>query len=181
MLRTGTMAAMPLIIPALVYIVVESVVFWLVAHLIGTGWALLLLIAFFFLGLILATMQMRSIAARLAHGKATPGKALGNLGLVAAGCVFITLPGFVSSAIGFLLINSGTRSVIQTRLSKKMRKKIEDLGMRGFEATNQYRQRSSYGYFADTHTDAAPSSPSEEDETSIRIWSQHVDPDDFKE
>ncbi|ADL10494.1 FxsA family protein [Corynebacterium pseudotuberculosis] len=165
---------MPLFI-GLPYILIEALAFWGVAQWLGTATALILLIAFLFGGLFLAAFEMRSISRRLASGSSSPGRAAGNLGLLAAGAVGVALPGFVTSVFGLLLILPPTRALVRSLLAKGLRKKIEDMGVRSFEATNSYRQHASYGSFS-------PHSVIDHDqinEEEIHKWSRDIKPEDF--
>lgn len=166
----GSLVAMPLMI-ALPYMFFEALAFWAVARWLGVGWALLLLIAFFFVGIVLAAWQMRAIASKLARGKQSAGSAAGDLGLVAAGAVGVALPGFVTSIFGLALILSPTRALARKFMAQRLRAKVERLGVRSFEATNAYRKRASYGSFGGGEV---------LEEEDIRRWSSNIDPDDFR-
>ncbi len=168
---------MPLFI-ALPYMLIEAVAFWAVAKWLGVGTALLLLILCFFLGLFLAAFEMRGIARKLASGKEGPGKAAGDIGLTAAGAMGVAMPGFVTTVLGLLLIIPPTRAAVRKSLAKKLRAKVEDLGVRSFEATNAYRQRASYGSFDPRVVDAKEDAPTL-DEQSLKHWTDNVRPEDF--
>lgn len=144
------------------YLLIEALAFWGVATWLGVGTALILLIGTFFLGLWLATWQMRAIARRTGS---TPGALIGDAGLVAAGSVAVALPGFVSTALGLLLILPPTRKAIRRILGKKLRAQIETMGVRSFEATAHYRNQTSYGNFGTVtdHVDI-PDDPSSIDD-----------------
>lgn len=159
---------MPLFL-ALPYILVEALTFWAVAHLLGVGWALLALILVFFGGLFLATFEMRAIARSAAGGRIRPGEAMGNYGLIAAGAVLVALPGFATAIAGLLLILPPTRALVRRSLARKLRTRIEEAGMRGFQRANAYRQRTSYGSFAEVI-----------DEDEVQQWSRNIKPEDFK-
>lgn len=162
------------------YILLEALTFWAVASWLGTGAALMWLLIFLFGGLVLAAYEMRAIAARLEKGKGTPGQVAGDIGLLAAGSVLVALPGFLTSIVGLLLILPPTRALARRGLAKKLRAFIEDLGVRSFEATNQYRTRVSYGSFGDASASDAPASrPIVIDETEIQEWSRNLKPEDF--
>ncbi|MBC3185576.1 FxsA family protein [Corynebacterium sp. zg-331] len=161
---------MPLFL-AVPYIVIEALTFWAVAHLIGVGWALVSLILVFFGGLFLATYEMRSIAVSTAAGRLRPGEAMGNYGLIAAGALLVGLPGFATAVAGLLLIIPPTRSLIRRTLAKKLRARIEEVGMRSFERASAYRQRTSYGSFAGGEVI---------DEDEVQRWSRNITPEDFR-
>lgn len=131
------------------YLVIEALAFWAVASWLGVGWALLLLFAFFFLGLGLAGLEMRTIATRAAGNRERPGKAAGGIGLTAAGAVLVAAPGFVTTFLGLLLIFGPTRELIRRGLARRLRTFLEDMGARTFEATAHFGPRNSYGSFND--------------------------------
>lgn len=162
---------MPLII-LLPYIIIEALAFWLVSNWIGVGPALLLLIACLFIGAVIAAWQMRSIAMAAARRPEAMGKTAGDFGLTAAGAIFMAMPGFVTSIIGLLLMLPPTRAILRGMLAKKLRTKIEEVGVRSFEMTNQYRQQTSYGNFGGTVID-------DDDEENIQKWTRNVRPEDF--
>ncbi|MBN9643533.1 FxsA family protein [Corynebacterium mendelii] len=173
---------MPLII-VLPYLLIEALAFWGVSQLIGVGWALILLFVFLFGGLALAAHEMRSIAIKMSEGRTSAGRGAGDWSLVAAGSVFVALPGFVTSAIGALLIIPPTRGLVRGLLAKTIRNKIEDMGVRSFEMTRSYAQKDTrtYGSFSGnttvTKTRTVEPDPAEEEE--ISRWSDKVNPEDF--
>lgn len=83
----------------------------------------------------------------------------------------MALPGFVTSIIGLLLMLPPTRSAIRSVLAKKLRMKIEDLGVKSFQMTNQYRQQTSYGNFGGGVVDS---------EENIQNWTKNLRPEDFE-
>ncbi|MCK7674552.1 FxsA family protein [Corynebacterium pygosceleis] len=169
---------MPIFI-AIPYILTETLAFWLVARWLGVGWALLLLLLFFFGGLLLAAVEMRRIAVKLSRGRVNAGRGAGDYGLVAAGALGVAMPGFITTIIGLLLIISPTRAVVRGILARKMRRKIEDLGVRGFEAANRYRPQTSYGSFVVEHDPTRDSGAGVPDDREIQQWSSDVKPEDF--
>lgn len=171
---------MPFVV-ALPYMIIEALAFWAVARWLGVGTALLLLIACFFLGLVLAAFEMRGIAKKLAEGREHAGKAAGDIGLTAAGAVGIAMPGFVTTVLGLLLILRPTRAIVRKFMAKKLRAKIEGLGVRSFQATNAYRQQASYGSFTGTVVDADPDQrmDSAEFEEELKRFGRDVKPEDF--
>lgn len=161
---------MPLFI-ALPYILVEALAFWLVSKWVGVGWALVLLIGCLFAGAVIGAWQMRSIALSATKNPNRAGRAAGDFGLTAAGAILMALPGFVTSIIGLLLMLPPTRSAIRSVLAKKLRMKIEDLGVKSFQMTNQYRQQTSYGNFGGGVVDS---------EENIQNWTKNLRPEDFE-
>ncbi|MEJ5927308.1 FxsA family protein [Corynebacterium sp. H128] len=165
---------MPLLI-AIPYFIIEALAFWGVSKLIGVGWALVALFVCFFGGLVLAAFEMQRIgrSALRNQGQVSAGRIAGDYGLIAAGAIGVALPGFVTFVLGLLLILPPTRALFRGMLAKKLRVKVENLGMRGFEATNRYRQEASYGSFKDPNKSVI-------DEDEIQQWSDNLDPEDFK-
>ncbi|AKK05910.1 protein affecting phage T7 exclusion by the F plasmid [Corynebacterium mustelae] len=166
---------MPLIF-AIPYFFIEALSFYAVASWLGVGKALVGLFVVFFIGIIVAAWEMRRISAQLNKTSTNSAKIAGNFGLVAAGAVLLALPGFASSVVGLLFIFPPTRAVVRTVLARKMRHSIENLGIRSFEMTNTYRQRTSYGSFG---TGSNQSNPIVIDEQEIRDWTKDVKPEDF--
>lgn len=164
---------MPLII-AIPYFLIEALAFWGVSQLIGVGWALVALFICFFGGLVLAAFEMKRIGSVALHQKnPNPGRIAGDYGLLAAGSILVALPGFVTTIVGLLLILPPTRALVRGMLAKKLRAKVENLGMKGFEQANRYRQQASYGTFTDPNKPVI-------DEDEIQDWTRNVKPEDFK-
>ncbi|MCQ9342906.1 FxsA family protein [Corynebacterium sp. 76QC2CO] len=137
---------MPILV-ALPYILIEALAFWGVASWLGVGTALLLLLGFFFGGLIFAAWEMSRISRRLMQGN-NPGKAAGDLGLTAAGAILIAMPGFCTSIFGLLLVLTPTRALLRKVLARKLALKIEQLGVRSYEQAAAFRPTTStYGSF----------------------------------
>ena len=137
---------MPILV-ALPYILIEALAFWGVASWLGVGTALLLLLGFFFGGLIFAAWEMSRISRRLMQGN-NPGKAAGDLGLTAAGAILIAMPGFCTSIFGLLLVLTPTRALMRKVLARKLALKIEQLGVRSYEQAAAFRPTTStYGSF----------------------------------
>ena len=107
------------------------------------------------------------------------------------GGILLSLPGFVSTIIGVLLIFAPTRSIIRTLLAASMFRKIEDMGVRVYEASPMAQHRDSYGSFGNFGAGAAGSAMGSRgqadqthevlDEDEIRTWTQHVKPEDFED
>lgn len=162
------------IIIAIPYFLVEALAFWGVSELIGVGWALVALFVCFFGGLVLAAFEMQRIGRVALHQQqVNPGRIAGDYGLLAAGAILVALPGFVTTILGLLLILPPTRALVRGMLAKKLRAKVENLGMRGFEATNRYREQASYGSFKDPNKVVI-------DEDELKDWSKNIKPEDFK-
>ncbi|BAU95835.1 phage T7 F exclusion suppressor FxsA [Corynebacterium suranareeae] len=171
---------------AIPYFIIEILAFIGVVMWLGFGWALGLLALFFIGGLLLAGVELRRIsksaAIHQASGQGSPGAIAGNVGLTAAGAILVAMPGFVSSIVGLLLIFAPTRALIRTMLAKRLRRAIENLGVRGFEAVNGYRTQASYGNFGAAFGDTAQQHPKENiviDEEEIQAWTSDLKPEDF--
>lgn len=96
----------------LLYVVLEIAVIVALTATIGFGWTLLLLVATFTAGLVLAGSQLRRQLRRLQSGltaAAVPGAATDSL-LVALGTVLVVVPGLASSVLGALLLLPPTRA-----------------------------------------------------------------------
>ena len=127
------MVGMPIYI--LTYFLVEALAFFLVAKSIGVGWALLAIFALMVLGGALATLTLRGELAKAARGKTSVGKLAGDSALLMVGWAFCIIPGFVSSILGFFLVFSPTRSILRNHLSRSLRQRVENVGIRMYEST----------------------------------------------
>jgi UPF0716 protein FxsA len=120
----------------------EIAVFVLVAVWIGVGWTILATLATSGLGLVLigkqGTRALRDLRDRARAG-ASPGKALGDAGLIAVGGLLMVLPGFVGDLIGLLCLLPGTRALprlligrlLYSRLPVEMRGPVRVRSRRG--------------------------------------------------
>ena len=96
----------------LLYAVVEVAVIVALVSTVGLGWTLLISLATFVLGLVLAGSQLKRQLQRLRSGLAAttaPG-AVTDSALVALGTVLVVLPGLASSVAGALLLLPPTRA-----------------------------------------------------------------------
>lgn len=177
---------------ALPYLLIEMAAFIAVVQWLGLGPALGLLFLFFIVGLLLAAVEMRRIsraaASQMSTGKGDPGAIAGNFGLTAFGAVLVAMPGFISSIVGLLLMIAPTRALLRGLLAKRLRKTIEDIGIRSFESVNGYRTQASYGSFggfAPGDPGAGPGAgphrgdPTVIDAEEIQEWTSTVTPEDF--
>lgn len=175
MLRVDAMALDPsrvVAVPLAVfvaYLVIESLGFLILARAIGAGWAVIVLIGVFITGLFLATYEMRRLSRRALSRTASVGQAMGDFGLIAAGALLVALPGLVTTALGLLLILPPSRAAVRSIAARGLRRKLEEIGLRSFRATDRYRRQASYGWFT----------PTAEDKTDIRMWTRTVEPEDF--
>ena len=185
------------------YFLLEALAFWAVSSWIGVGWALLVLFVTMFFGMTIAGVEARRIMrsrvraddkGQLVYSDDKPGRTAGNVGLTMVGGVPLSIPGFVTTIVGLLLILPPTRSLIRTVLAARMFRAIERMGMRVYEATPMAQNHTSFGQF----TSARPSQPGARDssrgsarrrardedlvidEDEIRRWSESADPDDFR-
>ena len=102
----------------LVYVLVELAVIVALASTIGLGWTLLLLLAAFVAGLVLAGSQLKRQLARLRSGLTTQQSQLATDGaMVALGSVLVVVPGLVTTAAGLLLLLPPTRAAARPLLT----------------------------------------------------------------
>lgn len=113
----------------ILYVIIEVAAFTLVASWIGFGWALLALAGLFFLGVFVASIEVRRLSVRAfedARAAAESGdeeqarRALANAGtmvvdsaMLMVGSILLALPGFVTTVLGLLLILPPTRWVLK--------------------------------------------------------------------
>lgn len=101
------------------YVVIETVVVVALVSTIGIGWTLLLLLATFVLGFVLAGSQVKRHVGRLRAGL-TPSNLHGAAAdsvLVALGTVLVVIPGVASSGAGALLLLPPTRAAARPLLT----------------------------------------------------------------
>ena len=114
--RRGRVVGRRLRLVAGLLVLVELVVFVLVAGWIGVGWTILATLATSALGwLLLARQGMRALAdlRERARTRRPAGRELGDAGLVAVGGLLMVLPGFVGDVIGLLCLLPGTRGLVR--------------------------------------------------------------------
>lgn len=127
----------------LLYVVLEIAVIVALTAAVGLGWTLLLLVATFTAGLVLAGSQLRRHLRRLRAGltaAAVPEAATDSL-LVALGTVLVVIPGLASSVIGALLLLPLTRRAARplvTALAAR-RMPLVTIGAAGWGYTAQRR------------------------------------------
>lgn len=142
----GNLCRMPLLMFA--YFAVEMLAFWGIANLIGVGWALLAVLALMVLGAFAASVSLRSALSRAAQGRSSVGRLAGDSALLMAGWALCIVPGFVSSAVGLLMVLPPTRALMRGVLTTRVRRDIEQMGMRVYQSGPMSRYRTSYGTFA---------------------------------
>ncbi|AMO61376.1 protein affecting phage T7 exclusion by the F plasmid [Mycolicibacterium phlei] len=103
----------------LLYVILEIAVMVALAATIGIGWTLLILVATFFLGLVLAGSQLRRQLVRLRSGltAADVQGAAADSVLVALGTVLVAIPGLATSLLGALLLVPPTRAAARPLLT----------------------------------------------------------------
>lgn len=180
------------------YMVAETLTFWAVSTWIGVGWALIALFVTMFFGMSIAGIEVRRLMGKQVERTAdgtyvvrtgNMGKTASNVGLTLVGGMLLSLPGFLTTLLGALLIFSPTRAIFRTIMAASMYRKIENMGIKIYEATPMAQQHDSYGDFGSFgHGQAAQSGhPSTQepgthgvlDEEEIRRWTENLDPDDF--
>jgi UPF0716 protein FxsA len=122
----------------------EVVVLVLVASWIGVGWTVLATLATTALGWALLARQgtralaelrermkdpaaPRSSQARngtLQQGRRSPGRALGEAGLIAVGGVLMVLPGFLGDVVGLLCLLPPTRPLVRGLLGRAVASRL---------------------------------------------------------
>jgi UPF0716 protein FxsA len=98
------------------YLVAELTVLVVLTSTIGLDRTLLLLLATFVVGVLLAGSQVKRQLARLRSGTANARGALTDGAAVALATVLIVVPGLVTSALGLLLLFPPTRVVARPLL-----------------------------------------------------------------
>jgi UPF0716 protein FxsA len=102
----------------LLYVVAELAVVVALASTIGLGWTLLLLLAAFAGGLVLAGSQLKVQLNRLRSGLNAGQSKLAADGMaVALGTVLVVMPGLLTSVAGLLLLLPPTRAAARPLLS----------------------------------------------------------------
>jgi UPF0716 protein FxsA len=114
---------------AALVILAELAVFVLVASWIGVGWTILATLATGALGVILLGRQGTKALADLrerARSRRSPGRELGDAGLVAAGGLLMVLPGFLTDLVGLLCLLPPTRGLVRAVLSRLIVTRLPD-------------------------------------------------------
>ncbi|MFV8163943.1 FxsA family protein [Mycobacterium sp. 134] len=105
----------------LIYLLVEMAVMVALVATIGFGYTVLLLLASFVIGLVLAGSQLnrhiRRLRTGLSGGLANPQSAVSDGLLVALGTVLVVIPGLASSVAGALLLLPPTRAAARPVLT----------------------------------------------------------------
>lgn len=101
----------------LLYIAVELAALAALVSLVGLGWTILIVLAAFVAGLILAGSQARRAVGELRRGVRPAGSAAADGAMIALGTVAIVIPGLVSSVIGLLALMPPTRALLRPALT----------------------------------------------------------------
>lgn len=169
------------------YFFLEALAFWAVSVWLGIGWALLILFITMFFGMTIAGFEARRLMnanvrkdadGQLVYADKTPGRTAGNVGLTMAGGILLSVPGFVTTIVGLLLIIPPTRALIRNILAARLFNAINRMGMRVFEASPMAQNHTTFGQFTSARPATDPVEVIDEDE--IRRWSESADPDDFR-
>lgn len=116
----------------LLYILTEILVFVLVGQWIGFGWTILLVLATFIGGMMLAGWQFRELVRRSMTDRTRPGRLTADAALSAVGAVLVALPGLFTAVLGILMLLPPTRSLIRRALGGALRAKLTGLGSASF-------------------------------------------------
>ncbi|OFT90318.1 FxsA family protein [Corynebacterium sp. HMSC28B08] len=114
------------------YLLIELVAFLALGWAVGFGWALLIVLGLFILGIAVAMWQMRSLATRVAQRTDRPGALTDDAALSCVGAVFVALPGLVSSLLGLLLLLPPTRALVRRIISVRAQRALQNFGGSSF-------------------------------------------------
>ncbi|MGV0383961.1 FxsA family protein [Corynebacterium sp. 22_2729] len=132
-----------------VYLVVELIAFILLGVWIGWGWALLILLGLFVLGLALATWQMRELTVRALSQNDRPGALTADMALSMVGAVGVAVPGIVSSFLGIFFLIPPTRTLIRKMLGQAARRSLERFGVTTYTRVNRIQNSGGWGEVID--------------------------------
>ena len=166
---------MPLLLFA--YFAVEVLAFWGVAKLIGVGWALLAVLALMVFGAFAASMSLRTTLTRAASGRSSVGRLASDSALLLAGWAMCIVPGFASSFVGLLMIFPPTRALMRGMLTARVRKNVEQMGMRVYQSAPMSRYRTTYGTFAPESPESSEG-PEVIDADELEEWFRMQHPDE---
>lgn len=133
----------------LLYFLAEALAFYGVAKLIGVGWALFWIFVLMALGTLCAGVSLRGALLHAAEGTTTPGRLAGDSALLLTGWALSVIPGFVTSAVGLLLIFPPTRALVRRSLTARLEQSVQDFSVRVYNASPMSRTRTSYGSFGE--------------------------------
>lgn len=135
-----------------VYLVVEIIAFILLGVWIGWGWALLLLLGLFVLGIALATWQMRELTVRALQQKGRPGELTADMALSMVGAVGVAVPGIVTSFLGIFFLIPPTRTLIRKMLGQAARRSLERFGVNTYSRVSHIQNSGGWGDVIDHRT-----------------------------
>ena len=136
---------MPLFIFA--YFFIEALAFYGVAKLIGVGWAMFAIFALMLLGAVLASVSLRGALAQASQGRSSLGRLAGDSALLMTGWLLSSIPGFVTSAVGLLLVFGPTRALLRRVITNRAMRSMEEFSVRVYNASPLSQFQTSYGNF----------------------------------
>lgn len=135
-----------------VYLVVEIIAFILLGVWIGWGWALLILLGLFVLGIALATWQMHELTVRALQQKDHPGELTADMALSMVGAVGVAVPGIVTSFLGIFFLIPPTRTLIRKMLGQAARRSLERFGVNTYSRVSHIQNSGGWGDVIDHRT-----------------------------
>lgn len=150
------------------YLIAETLTFWAISTWLGFWWTFLTMFALMTTGTFLATLQLRHT------------RSIGNLGLLMLAIPLNATPGYLTSALGLLLVFPPTRTLARRVAARRLTATLEEFGTRLYENSPMSAMRTTYGTFTDSGTTASREVAEVIDEAEIREWSDNLSPEDFK-
>lgn len=123
---------------AAAYFLIEVFSFILLGQWIGYGWAALVILGTFLLGMAVSAWQLRALAYRVATQTEHPGTLTADAALSVLGAVLVAVPGVVSSFIGLLFLLPPTRYLIRRGLGAGARAALTRFGGSAFLTVTHY-------------------------------------------
>jgi UPF0716 protein FxsA len=126
----------------LIPVVVEVIAFVEVAGVIGWALATALLIGTSLLGLALLGIQGRSALRRVSRAlseRRAPGAAALDGALGFLGCILLVVPGFVTDALGALLLLAPVRALVRRWISRRYATRVMRFAGAAAQATSRTR------------------------------------------
>jgi UPF0716 protein FxsA len=146
---------------AALLVLVELVLFVLVAHWIGVGLTILATLATSALGwMLLARQGMRALSdlRDRARTRQPAARELGDAGLIAVGGLLMLLPGFLGDVVGLLCLLPGTRRLPRAVLTRVLLSRLPDR-MLGPVRVRSARSEPVYGSSGATASGATRATP----------------------
>lgn len=145
------------------YLIIEIIAFIALGEWIGYGWAILLVLGLFIVGLAFAAFEFKRIYQQLLvstsrtlteYGEKAPEEALkrsakgaghfvADSAILLVGCWLIALPGVISTAIGFLMVLPPVRWLIRKTGSATVLNWFRRMGDQSMMVVTQYGTRPS--------------------------------------